>query len=96
MLTTTTLLLYFNLAGVSSIALSLANSDINTKMKIKLTYFDIEGAAEPTWLALALAGQEYEDDRVKFLPDWTELNPKTPYSQLPLMTIDDGPVRTQS
>jgi glutathione S-transferase len=46
-------------------------------------------------LALALAGQEYEDDRVKF-PDWTELKPKTPYGQLPLMTVDDGPVRTQS
>jgi glutathione S-transferase len=63
--------------------------------KIKLTYFDIEGAAEPTRLALALAGQEYEDVRVKF-PDWKELKPKTPYGQLPIVTIDDGPMRTQS
>ena len=63
--------------------------------KIKLTYFDIEGAAEPTRLALALAGQEYEDDRVNF-SDWPEMKPKTPYGQLPLMTIDDGPVKTQS
>ena len=58
--------------------------------KIKLTYFDIEGAAEPVRLALALAGKEYEDDRVKF-PDWKDLKPKTPYGQLPVMTIDDDP-----
>ena len=67
-----------------------------TMTKIKLTYFDIEGAAEPVRLALALAGKEYEDDRVKF-PDWKELKPKTPYGQLPVMTIDDDPtMKTQS
>jgi glutathione S-transferase len=64
-------------------------------MKIKLTYFDIEGAAEPTRLALTLAGKEFEDDRVKF-PEWKDLKPKTPYGQLPIMTIDDGPMKTQS
>jgi glutathione S-transferase len=63
--------------------------------KIKLTYFDIEGAAEATRLALALSETEYEDVRIQF-PDWKELKPKTPYGQLPLMTIDDGPVKTQS
>lgn len=64
-------------------------------MKIKLTYFDIEGAAEPVRLALVLAGKEFEDHRVKF-PEWKELKPKTPYGQLPIMTIDDGPMKTQS
>jgi prostaglandin-H2 D-isomerase / glutathione transferase len=63
--------------------------------KIKLTYFDIEAAAEPIRLALAVSGTEYEDERVKF-PDWKELKPKTPYGQLPIMTVDDGPARTQS
>ena len=63
--------------------------------KIKLTYFNIEGAAEPTRLALAVAGQEYEDERINF-PDWKDLKPKTPYGNLPLMVIDDGPVKTQS
>ncbi|KAG7363067.1 glutathione S-transferase, N-terminal domain containing protein [Nitzschia inconspicua] len=63
--------------------------------KIKLTYFDIEGAAEPVRLALALSGVDYEDERIKF-PDWKELKPKTPYGQLPLMAVDDGPVKTQS
>jgi glutathione S-transferase len=68
----------------------------NKKMpKIKLTYFDIEGVVEPTRLALALSETEYEDVRVQF-PDWQQLKPTTPYGQLPLLTVDDGPVKTQS
>ena len=64
--------------------------------KIKLTYFDIEGAAEPVRLALVLSGTEFEDDRVKF-PDWAALKPKTPNGQLPIMQIGDDPqMRTQS
>ena len=64
-------------------------------MKIKLTYFNIEGVAEPVRLALALAGQEYEDDRIEFSA-WKDTKATTPYGALPLMTVDDGPVRTQS
>jgi glutathione S-transferase len=63
--------------------------------KIKLTYFDIEGIAESVRLALALSESEYEDIRVQF-QDWEQVKPTTPYGQLPLITIDDGPVRTQS
>jgi glutathione S-transferase len=64
--------------------------------KIKLTYFDIEGAGEPVRLALVLSGTEFEDDRIKF-PDWAALKPKTPNGQLPVMTIGDDPtLRTQS
>lgn len=62
---------------------------------IKFTYFNIEGAGEPVRLALALAGQEYEDERINF-PDWKDLKPKTPYGALPLMVIDGGPAKTQS
>jgi len=63
--------------------------------KIKLTYFDIEGAAEPVRLAFLLAGIPFEDDRIKF-PQWTDLKTKTPYGQLPLLSIDDGEIKTQS
>jgi len=63
--------------------------------KIKLTYFDIEGAAEQCRLAFALAGIPFEDDRVKF-QEWKELKPKTPHGKLPLLQIDDGEVKTQS
>ena len=62
---------------------------------IKLTYFDIEGRAECVRLALALADVEYEDVRISF-PEWEELKPKTPHGKLPVLQIDDGPMKTQS
>lgn len=63
--------------------------------KIKLTYFDIEGAAEPVRLALVLSETPFDDVRVPF-SEWPDLKPKTPGGQLPIMTINDGPMRTQS
>lgn len=63
--------------------------------KIKLTYFDIEAAAECVRLALTLANVDFEDERIAF-PAWKELKPKTPHGKLPVMTIDGGPMRTQS
>eukprot|EP00980_Cylindrotheca_fusiformis_P023924 scaffold11212_cov121-Cylindrotheca_fusiformis.AAC.3 len=62
--------------------------------KLKLSYFDIEGAAEPVRLALTLAGIPFEDVRFKF-PDWKEQKPKTPYGQVPVLTID-GEMKAQS
>eukprot|EP00586_Coscinodiscus_wailesii_P022776 CAMPEP_0172496304 /NCGR_PEP_ID=MMETSP1066-20121228/84979_1 /TAXON_ID=671091 /ORGANISM="Coscinodiscus wailesii, Strain CCMP2513" /LENGTH=224 /DNA_ID=CAMNT_0013268527 /DNA_START=43 /DNA_END=717 /DNA_ORIENTATION=+ len=62
---------------------------------IKLTYFDIEGVAEPIRLALILSGLEFEDDRVVF-KDWSALKPTLPYGQLPIMTIDGSEMKTQS
>lgn len=62
---------------------------------IKLTYFNIEGAAEPVRLALKLSGTEFEDDRIGFA-QWGEMKAKMPYGQLPIMTVDDGKVMTQS
>lgn len=56
---------------------------------------DIEGAAEQLRLALILAGIPFEDDRVKF-PQWPELKPKTPYGQLPVLSIDGGDLKSQS
>jgi glutathione S-transferase len=55
---------------------------------VKLTYFDIEGAAEPVRLALVLSGTPFEDERVAF-PEWAALKPTTPYGQLPLLTVDE-------
>jgi prostaglandin-H2 D-isomerase / glutathione transferase len=62
---------------------------------IKFTYFDIEGLGEMVRLALALSGTEHEDIRITF-PQWPALKPTVPYGQLPVMTIDDGPMLTQS
>jgi len=62
---------------------------------IKLTYFNIEGAAEPTRLALTLANVPFIDERINF-PDWGALKPKTPYGQLPLMVVNgETRIRTQ-
>jgi len=63
--------------------------------KIKLTYFDIEGVAEAVRLAFILAGIEFEDDRIQ-MSQWNELKSKTPNGQLPVMTINDGPMLSQS
>lgn len=46
-------------------------------------------------LALSLADVPFEDERIRF-PEWSELKPKAPYGQLPLLTVDDGPMRGQS
>jgi|Transcript_20905 glutathione S-transferase len=62
---------------------------------IKLTYFDLEGRAEGTRLALVLSGTEFEDERIPF-SDWVAIKPTTPFGKLPVMTIDDGPPKTQS
>lgn len=68
---------------------------MSTTPSIKLTYFDIEGKGEPVRLALILAGVPFEDVRIKF-PEWPELKPKTPSGKLPVLQIDNGPMKTQS
>jgi glutathione S-transferase len=87
-------MLQFLLVLISTV-LIITSSAAAMSPKIKLTYFDIEGAGEPTRLALALSETKYEDVRIKF-PEWKDLKPKTPYGNLPVMEIDDGPVKTQS
>jgi prostaglandin-H2 D-isomerase / glutathione transferase len=62
---------------------------------IKLTYFDIEGVAEPIRLALLLAGIEFDDVRVQF-PEWSSIKESTPYGQLPVVQFDGGEMKAQS
>jgi prostaglandin-H2 D-isomerase / glutathione transferase len=65
-------------------------------MTITLTYFDIEGVAEPVRLALLLTKTPFEDHRIKF-PEWSALKPTTPFGVLPVMTLEEnGPMRSQS
>ena len=66
-----------------------------TPTKVKLTYFDIEGVGEKVRLALTMGGIPFEDVRVKF-EEWGAMKPTTPYGQLPLMSVDDGPPMAQS
>lgn len=57
------------------------------KPGIKLTYFNIHGAAEPTRLALALTGTPFVDDRLSF-DQWKAVKPTMKYGQVPMMTRD--------
>ena len=68
---------------------------MTTPKNIKLTYFDIEGAAEPVRLALILSGTDFTDERIAFA-DWKDLKPKTPYGAVPVLTMDGGPMKPQS
>eukprot|EP00928_Gymnodinium_smaydae_P054442 TRINITY_DN38206_c0_g1_i1.p1 TRINITY_DN38206_c0_g1~~TRINITY_DN38206_c0_g1_i1.p1 ORF type:complete len:656 (+),score=166.83 TRINITY_DN38206_c0_g1_i1:137-2104(+) len=58
---------------------------------IKLTYFNIEAAAEKVRLALVMTGTPFEDNRIDF-KDWAALKATTPFGQLPVMEVteDDG------
>jgi len=62
---------------------------------ISFAIVDIEGAAEPVRLAFILSGIPFEDDRITF-PQWKDVKTKTPYGQLPVLSIDDGELKTQS
>lgn len=62
---------------------------------LKLTYFNIEGAAEKVRLAFIVGGVDFEDDRINF-EAWGALKPTTKFGQLPLMSVDGGEPLAQS
>lgn len=68
---------------------------LSAPVKLKLTYFDIEGVAECVRLALVLSKVDFEDERVEFA-NWKDIKPTLPFGQLPVMTINNGPMITQS
>ena len=56
--------------------------------KLKLVYFDIDGArGEAARLAMVIGGVPFEDDRVKFT-DWESRKPGTPFGALPVLERD--------
>jgi len=61
----------------------------------KLTYFNARGVVEPIRWILAYSGQNYEDIRIE-REQWPELKPKTPWGQLPVLTLPDGSQLAQS
>jgi len=64
-------------------------------MTYKLTYFDIQGAAEKVRLAFVLSGVAFEDERVNFA-QWGDMKATTKFGQLPLLSIDGGEPIAQS
>lgn len=63
--------------------------------KLKLTYFDGPWLGEPIRNAFIIGGVEFEDHRVK-QDDWMALKPSTPFGSLPILTVDDEKVYSQS
>jgi glutathione S-transferase len=56
--------------------------------RYKLTYFDFSGSrGEECRLALHLAGEAFEDDRL-VRDTWTARKPTTPYGSVPVLTIE--------
>lgn len=61
----------------------------------KLLYFGIPGRGESIRLALAIAGIEFEEERVPF-PAWGKVKPTTPWGALPVLELADGSQLAQS
>ncbi|XP_070544580.1 hematopoietic prostaglandin D synthase-like [Ptychodera flava] len=64
--------------------------------KYKLTYFNGRGRGEVSRMIFALAGVEYEDNRIA-MEEWGKLKADTrPFQVLPTLEIDDNVVLAQS
>jgi len=63
--------------------------------RVKLSYFDFEGRGEACRLALAIAGVEFEDERVA-RADWPARKPTTPFGAMPVLAIEGEGVLAQS
>lgn len=56
--------------------------------KPRLTYFDLPGRAEPTRLAFAIAGVEFEDRRLSFEEFGAlKAQPNTKFQHLPVLEV---------
>jgi len=60
---------------------------MQTTTKIKLTYFNVRGRAEPARLILAQAGVDYQDIRIE-REDWPKVKPTTPCGQIPVLNYN--------
>ena len=60
--------------------------------KLKLIYFDFHGGrGEPARLALAIAGIDFDEERVP-LNDWLRRKADTPFGGLPVLEVDGATV----
>ncbi|KAJ8559056.1 hypothetical protein ON010_g8392 [Phytophthora cinnamomi] len=55
--------------------------------KLKLTYFPVQGRAEPIRLALFIGGLDFEDKRLSF-DEFAKVKSGLPFNQLPVLEVD--------
>jgi len=66
-----------------------------TTPKLKLTYFDGPWLGEPIRSTFKIGGIAFEDERIAF-DAFPALKPSLPFGSLPILTMDDGTVISQS
>ena len=64
-------------------------------MALKVTYFPAPGRAYVTRTCLKMAGHAFEDETMSF-PDFQANKARFPLGQMPIMTLPNGTVVTQS
>ncbi|CAB3404418.1 unnamed protein product [Caenorhabditis bovis] len=57
-------------------------------VKYTLTYFKVRGYAEPIRQMFKLADVDFEDVRLTYETDWADYKSKTPFGQLPVLSVD--------
>ena len=72
----------------------LVAASVVTPTNLAIKYFDIQGPAEPSRLALAIGGVPFDDIRVTF-DEFKAMKSSLPSGQLPLLEAD-GEILTQS
>lgn len=63
--------------------------------KLKVTYFDGPWLAEPIRNTFILGGIDFEDERIQWA-DFAALKPSLPFGSLPILTVNDEQVYSQS
>lgn len=63
--------------------------------KLKMSYFNVPYMGEPIRNAFIIGGIDFEDHRVPY-EDWSAMKPSMPFGSLPILTVDDDKVYSQS
>jgi len=78
---------------ISILWIYIASKGSTKKETYKLSYFPIRGRAEMSRYIFAVDGTAYTDDRIQ---NWNDFKKETPFGKLPILTLKDGTIISQS